>query len=131
MAYNVQPLESFRLGAYQLPLPCYLCGSGNLFDSQWCRNCYAPMEIMRIAAGSKTKQPPQLVATLGAGHVGKTVYLGMLLDILARQNEDLEFTTCDAASVAMQQESIAVLAKGQFPRRLFQTQKIGNGRIAV
>jgi len=118
-AYNIQPLESYRLGAYQMPIPCYLCDSGNLFDAQWCRHCYAPLEMSRIAGSSESRTRPQVVATLGASNVGKTVYLGMLLDILARQNEELEFTTCDAATVAMQQESISVLARGYFPDQTY------------
>lgn len=113
--YTIQPLESYRLGAYQLPLPCYLCDSGNLFDAVSCRNCGAPMEMMRIAAGSASRFRPQIIPTLGAGNVGKTVYLGMLIDILARENEELEFMTCDAASISLQQESISVLARGEFP----------------
>ncbi len=113
--YNVQPLDSFRLGAYQLPIPCYLCNSSNLFDAKWCRNCRAPMEMMRVAASEKTRTRPQIIPTLGASNVGKTVYLGMLLDVLARHREELDFTTCDAATVAMQQESISVLARGCFP----------------
>ena len=118
--YNqIQPLESYRLGAYQLPIPCYLCGSGNLFDGQWCRECSGPLEMTRIVGNQESFSRPQIVATLGASNVGKTVYLGMLLDILARQNEELEFTTCDAATVAMQQKSISVLARGHFPESTY------------
>jgi hypothetical protein len=39
----------------------------------------------------------------------------MLLDILSRQRERLGFTTCDASSVALQQEAMAALARGEFP----------------
>jgi hypothetical protein len=61
------------------------------------------------------KLAPQLIATFGAANSGKTVFLGMLLDMLSRQREEMEFSTCDSASVALQQEAVATLARGEFP----------------
>lgn len=112
--WNVQPLDSYRLGQYQLPLPCLLCGENNLIDSTSCRNCTAPMEITRIVAEAK-KTRPQIIATLGAPGVGKSVYLGMLLDILTRQRDRSDVTTLGTSSVDLQQTTVAALTRGEFP----------------
>ena len=81
-------LESYRLAQYAIQVPCYICGEGNLFDAELCRFCFAPMALAHQAATQKTA--PYMLATLGASGVGKTVYLGMLLDMLARQPERLQ-----------------------------------------
>jgi hypothetical protein len=112
--WNVQPLDSYRLGQYQLPLPCLLCGENNLIDATSCRNCTAPMEMTRIMNEAK-KTRPQIIATLGAPGVGKSVYLGMLLDILTRQRERSDVTTLGTSSVDLQQTTVAALTRGEFP----------------
>ncbi len=112
--WNIQPLDSYRLGQYQLPLPCLLCGENNLIDSTACRNCTAPMELTRIVAEAK-KTRPQIIATLGAPGVGKSVYLGMLLDILTRQRDRSDVTTLGTSSVDLQQMTMAALTRGEFP----------------
>jgi len=111
---GLQPMESFRLGQYRLPLPCYLCGNDNLFDAVMCRHCAGPMALRRYAEEDK-KGKPHLITTLGADGVGKTVYLGLLLDILNRQRGELEFITCDASSLSMSQVTVSSLARCEFP----------------
>ncbi len=61
------------------------------------------------------KLAPCLLTTLGPQNSGKTVFLGLLLDMLSRQREQMEFVTCDSSSVAIQQETVATLARGEFP----------------
>ncbi len=112
--WSVQPLDSYRLSQYQLPLPCLLCGENNLIDATSCRNCTAPMEMTRIVNEAK-KTRPQIIATLGAPGVGKSVYLGMLLDILTRQRERSDVTTLGTSSIDLQQATMAALTRGEFP----------------
>ena len=114
--WSVQPLDSYRLGQYQLPLPCMLCGENNLIDATSCRNCTAPMEMTRIANEAK-KTRPHIIATLGAPGVGKSVYLGMLLDILTRQRERSDVTTLGTSSIDLQQATVAALTRGEFPEQ--------------
>ena len=117
MPRNVEPLESFRLGRYQLPISCQFCGHDNLFNAERCRECTAPMSLTRSLMTNRSKQSsrPKMFATFGAEGSGKTVYMGMLLDILSRQREQMDFTSCDSSSVAIQQETVASLARGEFP----------------
>ena len=89
MAINIQPLESYRIGRTQLPIPCALRGHDNSFEAAECRSCHAPTAIGRTAAGDRKKPKPQLLMPLGADGVGKTVYLGMLLDLLNREHDRL------------------------------------------
>ncbi len=114
-SFQVQPLESYRLGRYQLPIPCYLCGHDNLFDAVFCRNCHGPLDIARTHAETQSK--PQILMTVGADGVGKSVFLGTLLDILSRQRSRTEFLTNDAASIVIQKEVMAALARQEFPER--------------
>lgn len=115
--YNIEPLDSFRLSRCQIPATCYICGHDNLFDAERCRTCFSPLAMARSLSvnGQDPKLAPQLIATFGAQGSGKTVFLGMLLDLLSRQREQMEFSTCDSASVALQQETVATLARGEFP----------------
>lgn len=110
----IQPMDSYRLGQYQFPVPCYLCGKDNLFDAESCRNCAGPMNLQRYAE-EDNKHRPQLIVTLGANEVGKTVYLGTLLDILSRQRGELDFMTCGASSLSMSQTTVSALARCEFP----------------
>ena len=81
-------LDSYRLVQYSQQVICYICGEGNLPDAEQCRQCYAPMALAHQASNQKVA--PHMLATLGATEAGKTVYLGMLLDMLSRQPDRLQ-----------------------------------------
>ena len=78
------------------------------------------MALGRCSTGDKKKLAPQLIVTLGADGVGKTVYLGMLLDLLNRQQDRCEISSCDAQSVSIQQSTIAALSRNEFPESTSQ-----------
>lgn len=113
--YNVQPLDSFRVGRYHLPIPCYVCRTDNLFDGTVCRTCHAPLELTRAHAETKVKC--QLVATFGGTDVGKTVFLGAMLDLLSRCPPKGEHIQNDASSIAVQKNVLTALAQYSFPDR--------------
>ena len=113
--YNVQPLDSFRVGRYHLPIPCYVCRTDNLFDGVVCRTCHAPLELTRSHAETKAKC--QLVATLGGTDVGKTVFLGAMLDLLSKSQVRGEHILNDASSIALQKNVLTALAQHAFPDR--------------
>lgn len=106
-------LDSYRLAQYSVQVPCFICDGTNTFDAESCRHCAAPMAISHQAAHQKIQ--PRMIATLGASGVGKTVYLGMLMDILSRQAPDLQILARGAFSVTLQQTTIAALERCQFP----------------
>ncbi|MEM6330284.1 MAG: hypothetical protein AAF790_08550, partial [Planctomycetota bacterium] len=61
------------------------------------------------------RRAPPMIAVLGAGGVGKTVYLGMLLDMMARGVGGLRATVEGAHSISLQQRATTSLAAGCFP----------------
>ena len=109
----IVPLESSRLFNYVSPVRCYLCEAENTYDAELCRVCAAPMALSRQAAAQKA--PPRMVALLGPSAVGKTVYLGMLMDMLSQQPERWQILARGAFSVTLQQTTAAALARCQFP----------------
>ena len=108
-------LDSYRLAQYAIQVPCHICGEGNLRDAELCRYCFAPMALAHQAAGQDN--PPHLLAALGASGVGKTVYLGMLLDMLARQPERMQIMARGAFSITLQQTAISAMARCEFPNK--------------
>ena len=108
-------LESLRLASYINALPCYICQHPNKHTEEFCSACLAPLALAHQAANQKT--PPRLVAAIGAAGVGKTVYLGTLIDMLSRQEEQLQVLTRGAFSINLQQTTIGALQRGRFPEK--------------
>jgi hypothetical protein len=108
-------LDSYRLANYAAQVPCLICERGNTLDAEVCRNCYAPMVLAHQAQSQHA--PPMMIATLGPSGVGKTVYLGMLLDMLSRQPKDLQMSARGGFSVTLQQMTLAALARCEFPSK--------------
>jgi hypothetical protein len=113
MTHTLVPLDSFRLARYAIPVSCIICAEENAFDSDRCRRCQAPMALTFQCAGQKAA--PKMVAALAPPKAGKTVYLGMLTDLLSRQHHDWHLTARGAFSVSLQQTAISHLAQGWFP----------------
>lgn len=109
----VLPMDSYRLAQYSVQVPCFICEGGNSFDAEVCRHCQAPMALAHQANLRKT--PPQLVATIGSADAGKTVYLGMLTDMLSRGHQELQLLARGAFSVSLQQLTVSALANCEFP----------------
>jgi Double-GTPase 2 len=108
-------LDSMRLAHYGNQIPCLICDEGNTLDAESCRNCYAPMILAHQAQSKNTK--PVMFAALGPSGVGKTVYLGMLLDMLSRQPKHLQLSARGGFSVTLQHSTLAALAKSEFPSK--------------
>jgi hypothetical protein len=108
-------LDSFRLVNYAVQVPCLICDHDNSVGVDLCSYCQAPMALSHQARGGKT--PPKVVVALGPSGVGKTVYLGMLLDMLSRQSDSLQASARGGFSVALQQHTLSALARGEFPTK--------------
>jgi double-GTPase-like protein len=108
-------LDSYRLANYATQVPCLICEQGNTLDAEFCRNCYAPMVLAHQAQSQQA--PPIMFAALGPSGVGKTVYLGMLLDMLSRQPKQLQLSARGGFSVTLQQNTLAALARREFPSK--------------
>jgi hypothetical protein len=111
----IVPLESARLVEYAVPIDCYICEGQNNFDAEFCRYCSAPMALAHQATSQKGL--PRMVAAVGASGVGKTVYLGMLMDMLSRQTNRMQFLARGAFSITLQQTTLAALANCAFPEK--------------
>ncbi len=111
----IVPLDSYRLAQYAVPVSCYICEAQNTFDAETCSRCAAPMALAHQAAAQKLH--PQMIATMGASGAGKTVYLGMLMDMLSRQPERLQLLARGAFSITLQQTTIGALARCEFPEK--------------
>ncbi|RCS51890.1 hypothetical protein DTL42_10040 [Bremerella cremea] len=109
------PMESYRLAEAAVPLSCYICGVDNSYSTELCRHCGAPLALSHQARTQGVR--PQMLAVLGTAAAGKTVYLGMLLDMLTRQNGRVQVLARGAFSITLQQRTMMALAKCQFPEK--------------
>ena len=112
---SVLPLDSYRLAQYAVQVPCYVCDGGNSFDAELCRHCFAPMALAHQANSQKLR--PQMMAAIGSSGVGKTVYLGMLMDMLSRMPDRMQLLARGAFSVTLQQTAVAALSRCEFPNK--------------
>jgi hypothetical protein len=111
----ILPLESYRLAQYAMPINCYVCEGENTVDAEICRYCSAPMALAHQANSQKVL--PRMVAVIGASAVGKTVYLGMLMDMLSRQPQRLQLLARGAFSITLQQTTLGALSRCEFPEK--------------
>jgi hypothetical protein len=94
---------------------CACCGEENIARGGYCRQCYTPVELSRSVAARGA--PARFVSVLGPSNAGKTVYLGVLLDILSRGRGELRGLPNGAFSVSMQQQTMTALARRRFPEK--------------
>jgi len=94
-------------------LPCLICQTQNQMEAIVCTACGAPMALIQEAVAQD--RDPCIVTVVGDSNVGKTVYLGMLLDMLSKRAEDFEAIPKGAYSVNLQHTVISYLSGRQFP----------------
>lgn len=93
--------------------PCLICGTRNAPQTGACKSCSAPMAIVYEAI--EQKREPQIVSILGDSNVGKTVYLGFLLDMLSQRANNFEAVPRGAYAVDLPQNVISHMAWRMFP----------------
>ena len=110
----VQQLVSY--GLERESLLCVTCGN-RVVDcgTGACSMCHTPLEVSRSVA--KRKRPCRFVTVIGASGAGKTVYLGMLLDMLSQGHTELRCIPNGAFSVSVQQQTISALQQRRFPEK--------------
>lgn len=94
-------------------IPCLICDAHNPLDAALCKECSAPLLIAQDVIAQQRE--PQIVSIIGESNVGKTVYLGFLLDMLAHRAGDFEAIPKGAYSVDLQQTVINHMAHRTFP----------------
>jgi hypothetical protein len=113
------PLETYLLAQQAAPIECLVCDHENCCSAARCRNCSAPMSLAHNSQSLKKR--PHLVAVIGASGAGKTVYLGLLMDMLTRHVGLLRSTARGPMSISLQQTTTTALATGWFPEKTVTT----------
>jgi hypothetical protein len=108
-------LDSYRLVQNSGHIACLICEQGNTLDADVCHHCFAPMILAHQARTQKVE--PLMLAALGPSGVGKTVYLGMLLDMMSRRPKQLHASARGGFSITLQQTALAALARCEFPSK--------------
>jgi hypothetical protein len=93
--------------------PCPLCGSHVGGDA--CTRCYAPRDVIQSILARD--QAPRYVGVLGPSGVGKTVYLGMLLDLLAHGAAGLHGVARGTFSLTLHRNVMLALESQRFPEK--------------
>jgi hypothetical protein len=109
------PLESYLLAQQAAPIACLVCDHENCCSAARCRNCSAPMALAHQT--QSVRKRPHMIAVIGASGSGKTVYLGLLMDMLTRHVGLLRSTARGPMSISLQQTTTTALATGWFPER--------------
>lgn len=94
---------------------CIACGRETVAVRGFCKDCQTPLELSRSV--SDREKPVRFVSVLGGSGAGKTVYLGVLLDILSRGTKHLRGLPNGPFSVAVQQETVTALERRRFPEK--------------
>ncbi|MFQ5730755.1 MAG: hypothetical protein ACE5KM_02250 [Planctomycetaceae bacterium] len=94
---------------------CAICDRVNSEFENFCGRCMAPAELTRSIL--RRGAPAKFLAVLGESAAGKTVYLGMLLDMLSKGCRGLRGFPNGAFSVSVQQETMTALQDRLFPEK--------------
>lgn len=93
---------------------CPLCG-GHTYEGEPCGSCFVPYKV--IESIRSRPHPPQFVVVIGPTGVGKTVYLGMLLDLLSRGVGGLRGLSRSPFSLTLHRNLILALERQRFPEK--------------
>ena len=93
---------------------CPLCG-GTTYEGKPCSTCFLPVKV--IESIRSRPQSPRFVGVLGPSGVGKTVYLGMLLDLLARGECGLHGLARSPFTLNLHRKLILALERQRFPEK--------------
>jgi hypothetical protein len=95
-------------------IPCPLCESTNP-EGAPCVRCFAPAEVIHSILSRK--KAPRFIGVLGPSGVGKTVYLGMLLDLLSRGAGGMHGVARGTFSLALHRNLVLALERQRFPAK--------------
>jgi hypothetical protein len=93
---------------------CMICGATGAAGAPSCAACGVPASLGADLRGEGARRP-LLITIIGDAQVGKTVYLGLLLDMLSRRGGELDAVPIGPRSVELQQRVIGALSRRSFP----------------
>ena len=94
---------------------CVCCETEMSGADSYCEECHTPVEITRSV--SKRKTQPHFISVVGPSNAGKTVYLGLLLDMLCGGTKNLKGVPNGAFSIGLQEQVISALEERRFPEK--------------
>ena len=100
---------------YQDAPPCVCCDSQMTSVDDFCEECQTPAEITRSV--SQRNAQPHFISVVGPSNAGKTVYLGLLLDMLCGGAKDLKGVPNGAFSIRLQEQVVSALEDRRFPEK--------------
>jgi hypothetical protein len=95
------------------PVKCLVCNTSNPHEASQCRECAAPMALVHDLIAQQREA--KIISIVGESNVGKTVYLGFLLDMLAQRAGSFEAIPRGAFSIDLQQTVINYMSHRMFP----------------
>lgn len=101
--------------SYAVGLKCACCGIYVSEQDGFCKECQTPVDLSRSVARRNGAQ--NFISVLGASNAGKTVYLGLLLDLLSKGSQSLRGLATGAFSVALQEQVVMALERRVFPEK--------------
>lgn len=110
---NEQIMKTQQYYGVAKMVTCCCCGGRTSAQSEFCVTCHVPLAISESARARGIT--PQFIPILGGSGAGKTVYLGMLLDMLSKGLHEVTGQANNSFSVAVQQETLASLERRRFP----------------
>jgi hypothetical protein len=93
---------------------CPLC-AGLVLEGNPCATCSLPSKVIESIVNRDS--PPRFLAVMGPAGVGKTVYLGMLLDLLARGVDGLHGMAQSPFTLSLHRNLILALERQRFPEK--------------
>lgn len=100
---------------YQDAPPCICCDAQMTSEDDYCEECQTPAEITRSV--SQRHAQPHFISVVGPSNAGKTVYLGLLLDMLCGGAKHLKGVPNGAFSIGLQEQVVAALEERRFPEK--------------
>ena len=92
---------------------CVVCGKQLSDIDAYCPGCQTPSEVSTSAASSEIGS--DFISVLGASNAGKTVYLGLLLDVLGDRNSSIHGAAKGTFSISLQEQVVTALQQRRFP----------------
>lgn len=102
-------------GIPPIVLDCACCDTRLSDDDEFCSQCQTPAALSKTVATRGGSQ--NFISVLGPSNAGKTVYLGLLLDILSKGDESFRGMANSAFSVDLQEQVVTALEQRTFPEK--------------
>ena len=102
-------------GLPPIAIDCVCCTHRLSDRDEYCPECQTPASLSQTVA--TRGGPNSFISVLGASNAGKTVYLGLLLDILSKGPEEFRGMATSAFSVDLQEQVITALERRTFPEK--------------